>query len=200
MPTRRSSNANSRAPLASAPRLPGRWLPPSVSHASDELLSRPRYRGQTHVRADHRHKVGHYRTDQIRPIATPNSVRLHRFFRVRISVSARHSIDHGTICGRSCAHSGHFKPLYARVNRTFCQIRRAGVSGIFFQGVGAAVRDSIAHGPHGQDDLVNAVAGCAAALHKNFYDPFMGFGDDDDPDGSRAWQTFRLWQHIRRYG
>jgi hypothetical protein len=107
--------------LASAPRLPGRWL------------------GQTHVRADNRDKVGHYRTDQIRPIATPNSVRLHRFFRGRISVSARHSIDHGTICGRSCAHSGHFKPLYARVNRTFCQIRRAGVSGIFFQGVGAAV-------------------------------------------------------------
>jgi hypothetical protein len=66
--------------------------------------------------------------------------------------------------------------------------------------VSRAGKDSIAHGPHGQDDLVNAVAGCAAALHKNFYDPFMGFGDDDDPDGSRAWQTFRLWQHIRRYG
>jgi hypothetical protein len=61
-------------------------------------------------------------------------------------------------------------------------------------------KDSITHAPHGQDDLVNAVAGCAAVLHKKFYDPSMGCGDDDDPDGSRAWQTFRLWQHIRRYG
>ncbi len=65
--------------------------------------------------------------------------------------------------------------------------------------VSRAGKDLIAHAPHGQDDLVNAVAGCAAALHKKFYDPFMGCGDDDDPDGSRAWQAHRLWQHIRRY-
>jgi hypothetical protein len=32
--------------------------------------------------------------------------------------SARHTIDHGTICGRSCANSGHYKPLCARVDRT----------------------------------------------------------------------------------
>ena len=25
--------------------------------------------------------------------------------------SARHRVDHGTICGRSCANSGHYKPL-----------------------------------------------------------------------------------------
>jgi hypothetical protein len=37
-------------------------------------------------------------------------------------------------------------------------------------------------------------------LHNKFYDPFMGCGDDDDPDGRRAWQAFRLWQHIARYG
>jgi hypothetical protein len=66
--------------------------------------------------------------------------------------------------------------------------------------VSRAGKDSIAHAPQGQDDLVNAVAGCAAALHKGFYDPFMGCGDDDDPDGRRAWQAFGLWQHIRRYG
>jgi hypothetical protein len=57
--------------------------------------------------------------------------------------------------------------------------------------VSRAGKDSIAHAPQGQDDLVNAVAGCAAALHKKFYDPFMGCGDDDDPDGSRAWQRQR---------
>jgi hypothetical protein len=66
--------------------------------------------------------------------------------------------------------------------------------------VSRAGKDSIAHAPQGQDDLVNAVAGCAAALHNNFYDPFMGCGDDDDPDGRKAWQAFRLWQHIARYG
>jgi len=65
--------------------------------------------------------------------------------------------------------------------------------------VSRAGKGLIAHAPHGQDDLVNAVAGCAAALHKKFYDPFMGCGDDDDPDGSRAWQAHRLWQHSRRY-
>ena len=33
--------------------------------------------------------------------------------------SARHRVDHGTICGRSCANSGHYKPLRACVHRTF---------------------------------------------------------------------------------
>jgi enediyne biosynthesis protein CalE5 len=33
--------------------------------------------------------------------------------------SARHRVDHGTICGRSCAHSGPSKPLCACVDRTF---------------------------------------------------------------------------------
>jgi hypothetical protein len=33
--------------------------------------------------------------------------------------SARHRVDHGTICGRSCANSGHYKPLCACVDRTF---------------------------------------------------------------------------------
>jgi hypothetical protein len=66
--------------------------------------------------------------------------------------------------------------------------------------VSRAGKDLIAHAPQGQDDLANAVAGCAAALHKKFYDPFMGCGGDDDPDGSKAWQAFRLWQHIARYG
>jgi hypothetical protein len=33
--------------------------------------------------------------------------------------SARHRLDHGTICGRTCANSGHYKPLCAFVDRTF---------------------------------------------------------------------------------
>src|SRR6266480_2399754 len=33
--------------------------------------------------------------------------------------SARHRVDHGTICGRSCANSGYYKPLCACVDRTF---------------------------------------------------------------------------------
>jgi hypothetical protein len=32
--------------------------------------------------------------------------------------SARRRVDHGTICGRSCANSGHCKPLCAYVDRT----------------------------------------------------------------------------------
>src|SRR6266566_6838213 len=28
-------------------------------------------------------------------------------------------VDHGTICGRTCANSGHYKPLCACVDRTF---------------------------------------------------------------------------------
>jgi hypothetical protein len=33
--------------------------------------------------------------------------------------SARRRVDHGTICGRNCANSGHYKPLRACVHRTF---------------------------------------------------------------------------------
>ena len=41
---------------------------------------------------------------------------------------ARHRVDRGTICGRSCPNSGRYKPLRACVHRTLSiQIRRAGV-------------------------------------------------------------------------
>ena len=33
--------------------------------------------------------------------------------------SARHRVDHGTICVRSCANSGHYKRLCACADRTF---------------------------------------------------------------------------------
>jgi hypothetical protein len=33
--------------------------------------------------------------------------------------STRHRVDHGTICGRSCANSGHYKLLCACVDRIF---------------------------------------------------------------------------------
>ena len=65
--------------------------------------------------------------------------------------------------------------------------------------VSRAGKDLIAPAPHGQDDIINAVAGCAATVHKQ-YAPFMGCGDDDDPDGTKAWHGFRLMQHIAQYG
>jgi hypothetical protein len=65
--------------------------------------------------------------------------------------------------------------------------------------VSRAGKDLIAPVPHGQDDIINAVAGCAASVHKP-YAPFMRCGDDDDPDGTKAWHGFRLMQHIAQYG
>jgi hypothetical protein len=41
--------------------------------------------------------------------------------------SARHRVDHATICGRSCANSEHYKALCACVDRT--KFVRAGVRG-----------------------------------------------------------------------
>jgi hypothetical protein len=63
-----------------------------------------------------------------------------------------------------------------------------------------AGKDSIDHGPHGHDDLANAVAGVADATRVPFYDPFWGCGADDDPYGTKAWRSVQLWQHIMRYG
>ena len=40
------------------------------------------------------------------------------------SRSARHRVDHGTICGRNCAYSRHYKPLRACVHRIFDSSRR----------------------------------------------------------------------------
>jgi hypothetical protein len=36
-----------------------------------------------------------------------------------LTQSVRHRVEHGTICGRSCANSGHYKPLCACIDRTF---------------------------------------------------------------------------------
>jgi hypothetical protein len=63
-----------------------------------------------------------------------------------------------------------------------------------------AGKDSIDHAPDSHDDIANAVAGCAVALRQPFYDPFMGCGDVDDPDGSKSWQAMQLWSHILRHG
>src|SRR5205809_7433996 len=53
--------------------------------------------------------------------------------------SARHRVDHGTICGRTCANSGHYKPLCACVDRTFVNPnssrRRPGRARIFLLGM-----------------------------------------------------------------
>jgi hypothetical protein len=43
-----------------------------------------------------------------------------------------------------------------------------------------AGKDSIDHGPHGHDDLANAVAGVADATRVPYYDMFMGCGSEDD--------------------
>jgi hypothetical protein len=39
---------------------------------------------------------------------------------------ARHRVDHGTICGRSYANSGHHKPLCACVDNTFINPNSSG--------------------------------------------------------------------------
>ena len=50
--------------------------------------------------------------------------------------SARRRVDHGTICGRSCANSGHYKALSACVNRIFVDPNSAGRRvGNFFWGL-----------------------------------------------------------------
>ena len=36
---------------------------------------------------------------------------------------ARHRVDHVTICGRSCANSGHYKPLCACVDGIFVNLK-----------------------------------------------------------------------------
>jgi hypothetical protein len=41
-----------------------------------------------------------------------------------------------------------------------------------------AGKDSIDHGPHGHDDLANAVAGVADATRRPYYDPFMDCGSE----------------------
>jgi hypothetical protein len=43
-----------------------------------------------------------------------------------------------------------------------------------------AGKDSIDHGPHGHDDLANAVAGAADATRVPYYDPAMGCGSEDN--------------------
>ena len=46
-------------------------------------------------------------------------LRCQNLFEIIDTKSARHRVDHGTICGRSCANSEHYKPLCACVDRTF---------------------------------------------------------------------------------
>jgi hypothetical protein len=63
-------------------------------------------------------------------------------------------------------------------------------------------RDTIDHAPGGHDDVCNAVAGLAAISNKypGYDQTYRGFlGQDDDPDGARAWRAMRLAQHIARY-
>jgi hypothetical protein len=47
--------------------------------------------------------------------------------------------------------------------------------------VSRAGKDSIDHGPHGHDDIVNAVAGCAAIATKSAYDLAAALGYDEPP-------------------
>jgi hypothetical protein len=64
-------------------------------------------------------------------------------------------------------------------------------------------RDSIDHAPGGHDDLTNAACGALvlASTKVSWLDRCGPALDDaGDPDGARAWQAFRLMQHIQRYG
>src|SRR5438093_8990230 len=46
--------------------------------------------------------------------------------RTAASKAPRHRVDHGMICGRTCANSGHYKPLCACVDRTFINPNSSG--------------------------------------------------------------------------
>lgn len=63
-------------------------------------------------------------------------------------------------------------------------------------------RESIDHPPSGHDDLINAVAGAAVGALSEPNGAYIHrlMGDDDDPDGSKAWRAMRLMEHIQRYG
>ncbi|HEY7194901.1 MAG TPA: hypothetical protein VH439_14260 [Gemmatimonadales bacterium] len=56
--------------------------------------------------------------------------------------------------------------------------------------VSRAGKDSIDHGPHGHDDLANAVAGVAAATQVPYYDLTMGCGRENDerPPPTPGWK------------
>jgi CHAD domain-containing protein len=69
--------------------------------------------------------------------------------------SARHRVDHGTICGRSCANSGRYKPLCACLDRTFVNpIRRASVQKKF-RAARAAPGDALTLVAHGASKVFN---------------------------------------------
>ena len=60
-------------------------------------------------------------------------------------------------------------------------------------------RVSIEHPPNAHDDLINAVAGVVSSVISQPIYSLVG-GNEDDPDGARAWRAMRLMQHIARYG
>ena len=67
--------------------------------------------------------------------------------------------------------------------------------------VSRAGRDSIDHAPGAHDDLANAVAGVVAVLTTaKSYDSSLDWVSGPDADARDAWQSARLWDHIRRYG
>jgi hypothetical protein len=72
--------------------------------------------------------------------------------------------------------------------------RRAGRSG----------KDSIDHGPGGQDDIANVIAGAAWVCLNDKYHGFdwslRWVSDENDPDGTRAWRHTQLMEHFRRFG
>jgi hypothetical protein len=81
--------------------------------------------------------------------------------------SARHRVDHGTICGRSCAISGHHKPLCACVDRIFINPKfvapvarkNSGAAGSrYLETLDREVRAAVANGLSLEDTLKVATA------------------------------------------
>ena len=62
-------------------------------------------------------------------------------------------------------------------------------------------RDTIDDAPGAHDDLANAIAGVVAMLATaKSYDSSLDWVSGPDADAQDAWQSARLWDHIRRYG
>jgi hypothetical protein len=71
--------------------------------------------------------------------------------------------------------------------------------------VGARDRETVSHPQHASahDDVATAACGALvlAATKVSWFDRWgPALDDPGDPDGARAWQAFRLMQHIQRYG
>src|SRR5947208_15096831 len=92
--------------------------------------------------------------------------------------SARHRVDHGTICGRSCVNSGHCKPLCACVDRTKF-VAPASVAGVMAPGCCRSLRfrlygfEFVSMGHFWLVDCVDCVERCYIQTFPFLFPSFM---------------------------